>query len=235
MEGGYPLAGGRATQRGMTQPPAIAFFDLDRTLLSVNSATLWVKRELRLGFISRWAALRGAMWLALYELGLAQMDDAIRTAIGTLADQSEDEIRGRTMAFWREELADSIRPGAHAVLAAHRSQGDQLVLLTSSSNYLSELAAEALGLDAILCNRFQVEQGRFTGKPVEPLCFAEGKHAHALAFAEAAGVPLSKCTFYTDSYSDISVLKAVGKAVVVHPDPRLKRAAERHAWAVENW
>jgi HAD superfamily hydrolase (TIGR01490 family) len=219
----------------MTHPPAIAFFDLDRTLLSVNSATLWVKRELRLGFISRWAALRGAMWLALYELGLAQMEDAIRTAIGTLAGHSEDEIRARTAAFWREELSGAIRPGAHAVLAAHRARGDQLVLLTSSSNYLSELAAEAMNLDAILCNRFEVEQERFTGEPVEPLCFATGKLTHARTFADAAGVPLSKCTFYTDSYSDISVLKAVGKAVVVHPDPRLKRAAERHAWAVENW
>jgi HAD superfamily hydrolase (TIGR01490 family) len=221
--------------RAMTAPAGIAFFDLDRTLLSVNSATLWVKRELRLGYISKWSALRGAMWLGLYELGFGRMDDAVRSAIASLEGQAEDEIRARTTAFWHEEVADQIRPGAYAALEAHRSQGEPPVLLTSSSNYLSQLAADALSIDQVCCNRFQVQDGMFTGEPVEPLCFGAGKLVHATSTAQRMGLALSECAFYTDSHSDLPVMEAVGRPVAVHPDPRLRREAQRRGWPIVDW
>lgn len=220
---------------GMSTTGGIAFFDLDRTLLGVNSATLWVKRELRLGHISRWYALRGALWLGMYELGFGRLEDAVRSAILSLAGKPEAAIRDRTTDFWHEEVADSIRPGAWAALARHRERGDRLVLLTSSSNYLSDLAAEVFGLDAVLCNRFQVADGFFTGQPEEPLCFGTGKLAHARRMADAHGVALADCAFYTDSHSDLSVMLAVGQPVAVHPDPRLRREANRRGWAVVDW
>ena len=220
---------------GMSTSAGIAFFDLDRTLLGVNSATLWVKRELRLGYISRWHALRGALWLGMYELGFGKMEDAVREAIGSLAGQQEADIRDRTTTFWNEDVITSIRPGAWDVLAEHRRKGDRLVLLTSSSNYLSDLAAEVLGLDEVLCNRFRVADGCFTGDPEEPLCFGSGKLSHARQMADQLGVSLMDCAFYTDSHSDLPVMLAVGTPVAVHPDPRLRREAHRRGWSVVDW
>jgi len=216
-------------------PRAIAFFDLDLTLLGVNSASLWIRREVKLGHISRWSALKGAAWLGLYELGFGQLEDAIRAAASVLDGEEESVIRQRTTDFWVEMVSDQIRPGASAAIRAHQGAGESAVLLTSSSDYLSQHAIDVLGMDGLCCNRFEVEGGRFTGRLMEPLCFGAGKLHHARAYAEAAGVRLEDCAFYTDSMSDLPVLEAVGRPVPVHPDPRLRREAARRGWEILDW
>ena len=214
----------------------IAFFDLDRTILGVNSGSLWVKKELREGYISRWQAARAFGWLVRYHLGFARMDDALLTAIASLRGSEEATVRARTHAFWAEEVVGHIRPRAVEVIEGHRARGDALVLLTSSSNYLSECAGEALRLDAWLCNRFEVDEGgRYTGAPLGALCYGEGKLTHARALAEARGVDLAACAFYTDSASDLPVMWAVGRPVAVNPDPRLRREARARGWEIVDW
>ena len=61
------------------------------------------------------------------------------------------------------------------------------------------------------------------------------KLGYAEAYARARGVSLADCWFYTDSYSDLPVLERIGHPVVVNPDPRLRREAERRGWPVEFW
>lgn len=214
---------------------SIAFFDLDLTLLEINSASLWIRRELRLGHISRWSAIKGAAWLGMYELGFAKLEDAIRSAASTLRGKEEAVMAQRTEDFWEAEVAMRIRPGATAAIAAHREAGDRMVLLTSSSNYLGQLAVDALGLDGLLSNRFEVQAGRYTGEMHNPLCYGPGKLVHAQKEADTHGVRLADCSFYTDSMSDLSVLDAVGHPVAVHPDPRLRREANRRGWKIADW
>lgn len=215
---------------------SIAFFDLDLTILSTNSGTLWVKKELREGHISRWQALRAAGWILRYQLGFGRLEQALEVAIASLKGKDEATMRQRTHGFWQEEVAHLIRPGAREALERHRAAGDEAVLLTSSSNYLSEKAAEVLELDAYLCNRFEVDDGGlFTGRPQGPLCYGDGKLHHARAYADARGVPLARCAFYTDSSSDLPVMAAVGRPVAVNPDPRLRREAARRGWEIVDW
>ncbi|HVG58565.1 MAG TPA: HAD-IB family hydrolase [Hyalangium sp.] len=215
---------------------SVAFFDLDKTLLAVNSASLWLRRELALGHITRMQALRASLWIARYHLGFVSMQDAVLAAIGQLAGTPVQPLLERTIAFYEEQVRPLYRPGALRALEEHRSAGDRLVLLTSSSGYLSELVSRDLRLDAILCNRFEVDaQGRHTGRPVGEVCFGLGKRTHAERFARDAGVPLSECAFYTDSYSDLPVLEVVGRPVAVHPDYRLRREAVRRGWPVVDW
>jgi len=215
---------------------AIAFFDFDETLIVGNSGNLWIRRELKAGHITTWQFLRAAVWMARYKLGRASMEDAIRAAIGSLRGLSEKELRARTRAFYEEEVRVLYRTGARPALERHRAQGDSVVLLTASSLYLSELVAEDLALDDVLCNRFEVDaEGLHTGRTVGTLCFGAGKLPHAEAYARARGVSLADCYFYTDSYSDLPVLERMGHPVVVNPDPRLRGAAERRGWPTEWW
>lgn len=215
---------------------AIAFFDFDETLIVGNSGNLWIRRELKAGHISSWQFLRAAVWMARYKLGWASMDDALRTAIGSLQGVPEQELRARTRAFYAEEVRMLYRTGARPALERHRAQGDSIVLLTASSIYLSELVADELGLDDVLCNRFEIDaDGLHTGRSVGTLCFGAGKLPHAEAYARARGVSLEACFFYTDSYSDLPVLERVGHPVVVNPDPRLRAEAERRSWPIEWW
>ncbi len=215
--------------------PAIAFFDVDKTLLSVNSATLWIKREVRLGHISRGQALRAGFWIGLYGLGFAKMEDVLTQAVSSLAGKQEREVILRTLAFWREDVQQTIRPGARVAVAAHKARGDLIFLLTSSSNYLSAPISDELQVDGFLANRFVVEDGAFTGACYEPLCFGQGKVAHARVAAEKVNIALSECTFYTDSFSDLPMMEAVGAAFAVHPDPRLARIARARGWPILYW
>lgn len=214
---------------------ALALFDLDRTLIAVNSGKLWVQSELELGFVSRWQALRAAAWIGGYHLGFTRLEQVILDAIATLEGATEEEIRDRTDRFYAARVAGTYRPRARDVVSRHTASGDVVALLTSSSNYLCAPVQVELGIEHALCNRFEVVDGRFSGKPEGPVCFGPGKLVHAQALAERLGLPLAEAAFYTDSISDLPVLEAVRTPVAVNPDPRLRRLAKQRGWAIEDW
>jgi HAD superfamily hydrolase (TIGR01490 family) len=214
---------------------SVAFFDLDLTLVGLNTATAWLKQEVGEGRVSKRQAAKGMTTIALYQLGFSRVEDALLAAIQTLEGQDEAELAARSARFWDAEVQHRLRPGARAALDAHRAAGDHLAVLTSSSIYLGELAARRFGLDVALGTRFEVQGGRFTGRPDGGLCYGAGKLRAAEALARARGVPLGDCAFYTDSLADLPVLEAVGRPHVVHPDPRLKRVARARGWPVLRW
>lgn len=215
---------------------AIAFFDLDRTLIAANSGVLWLRSELRLGRISRLKAFAAQLWVARYHLGFAGRGDGLKHAIATLAGTSEAELRERSNTFYDADVRSLFRPGARTAVEAHRSAGDKLVLLTSSSSYLADLVARDLQLDAVLCNRFEVDPaGRYTGRPQGELCYGVGKLTHAREYAKSQGMGLETATFYTDSFADLSVLEAVGHPIAVNPDGRLRRVAVARGWPILDW
>jgi len=216
--------------------PSIAFFDLDKTLISRNSATLWIRFELAAGRVSPWQALYALTYVVRYSLGFVALDEPIRRSIAAIAGQPEAEVRERARLFYEQAVRAIFRPGARAAIAAHRAAGDRLVLLTSSSNYMSELTCAELGLDDYLCNRFEVDaEGRYTGRAVEPLCYGPGKVTLATQYAAAHGGALADAAFYTDSIADLPMLEAVGRPIAVHPDPKLRRVAQRRGWPVVDW
>ena len=213
----------------------IAFFDVDKTVLHVNSATLWVRRQFREGNISRLQGLRVSFWMGLYHLGYVDLESLIDEAVATLRGKNERDVIDQTLRFYREEVAQTVKPLALAAIAAHKARGDLVFLLTSSSNYMSAPLSDTLQVDGFLANRFETDGGVFTGRAVRPLCFGAGKVAHAEIVAAKVGVPLAECAFYTDSMSDLPMLDVVGEPVAVDPDPRLRRLAIRRRWRIEDW
>jgi HAD superfamily hydrolase (TIGR01490 family) len=214
---------------------AAAFFDLDGTLLTVNSANLWVRREHRLGRISAATLLRATLYLGAYKLGVLDIEAALRSALATLRGQEEEQIRCESAIWWREEVRPLVAPGARSVLAAHRARGEPLVLLTSSSRYAAEQAGEEFGLDHLIFQGYGVQAGRFTGEPLRPICYGPGKVEAAERYAAGQGVDLEASTFYTDSFTDLPMLERVGRPVAVNPDLRLARAARKRGWPVLDW
>ncbi|MCA9540967.1 MAG: HAD family hydrolase [Myxococcales bacterium] len=215
---------------------SIAFFDLDRTLLAINSGSRWLKAEYREGNVTPRQFVWALGWLLRYHLGLAEMDGMLRQAIAAYAGEPETQLRDRTQRFFAREVAAHVRPGARRALAAHRKKGDPCVLLTTSSNYLSAAVTEAVGLDGYLSTRFATDDaGRLTGQPIEPLCYGTGKVILARRYADERGVDLRACAFYSDSVTDLPMLEAAGHPVAVNPDPRLRRIARRRGWPVEMW
>ena len=215
---------------------SIAFFDLDRTLIDVNSGLLWARHERRQGHITREQMARAVFWTALYHLAAIDMETAMTRALGHYRGVSEGELDSRTRTWFERDVAGRLRPAAGRAVEEHRSRGDALVILTNSSSYEARAAAERWRFDDYLANRFPTdERGRLTGAFEPPLCYGRGKVARAEAWARARSVDLADCTFYSDSYSDLPMLERVGRPRVVNPDPRLRMAARRRRWPILAW
>lgn len=212
-----------------------AFFDLDGTLLSVNSGRLWLQRERRAGRLPIRHMLKGAAYLALYRLGTLNIERAMGDALSTVRGLPEETLRTWTHEWFWNEVVPWTAPGALPVIAAHRAAGHPVVLLTSSSPYASECAVEHFGLDAFLSSVYEVEGGLLTGRFISPLCFGPGKVARAEAFAREHGIDLDASWFYSDSATDLPMLERVGNPRPVNPDPRLRRTARLRGWAILDW
>lgn len=216
-------------------PLGAAFFDLDRTLLPEHTGRLWVHRERARGHLSGRQVAEAGLWMGLYHLGLLRARTAFGRALASIAGRAEAEIDADTRAFFDEEVRERFAPAALEALARHRAAGEPCVLLSSTSVYLARCVAGHLGLDDILCMRYEVEDGLFTGRLVEPICYGEGKLVAAEAWCEAHRRSLETSAFYTDSITDLPALERVGRPVCVNPDPRLARVARKRGWVAVRW
>ncbi len=219
----------------MENPKITAFFDLDRTLLAVNSATLFAFYEKRHGHAGSWLFLKSLFHILLYHFNVIDIEAAYTRLIEDYKGTPEQDLRRRIHHFVETELLDRIQPGAKRRLEYHRQEGHQLVLLTSNSQYQSEVFVRHLKLDHALANSFDIVDGCLTGTARRPLCFGEGKVAIARAWSSQHGLNLEQSYYYTDSYSDLPMLEAVGHPRVVNPDPKLRLEAKRRKWSIEEW
>jgi HAD superfamily hydrolase (TIGR01490 family) len=216
-------------------PSPAAFFDMDRTLLAVNSGTLWLKHLWRRGELTLPQVLQALVWLLQYHLALVDIAEVTSRMGATLVGASEEELRARCDRWFREEVAKFVTPAGVVAVERHRQQGHVLAILSGSSPYASGPLAQLLDVPHVLCTRPEVVAGKFTGRMVEPVAYGHGKVTLAERFAATHGVDLDASWFYSDSYSDLPMLARVGHPVAVNPDPRLARHARRAGWPVYEW
>jgi HAD superfamily hydrolase (TIGR01490 family) len=211
-----------------------ALFDLDKTLLDCNSATLWLRHEWKAGRVG----VRDVAWavwaLTQYHLGRDGLEKLFEEAAMTVNGLAEEVLVERTRLWFETDVAPRLRPGGKAAMERHRQQGDRIVLATSGTVYAARCAQKAYGFDEIICTTLHVEGGVLTGK-LHSSAYGPNKLLRVQEWAEAAGIRLEDCTFYTDSFTDVALLEKVGTPVAVHPDRRLAALAQERRWAVEEW
>ena len=224
-------------EESLQQSPRVgAFFDFDRTLIDVNSGMLYVRYERRHGRLSFFSYLRMAVWMVLYHLSIINMEKAYSRAVETYRGAKSEDLRRHTRAWFDEEVAGRLQPGARAALDAHREAQHPTIVRTTSSQYVAEAAQDAFGMDASLAAVLDTDdEGLLTGELSGPLCYGEGKVIRAEAWAKEAGVDLDVSYFYSDSYSDLPMLARVGHPRVVNPDFRLRKAAKKRGWTILDW
>ena len=172
-----------------------AFFDMDRTLLDMNSSTLWAKHELIKRSISVQQFGRVLLWNALYHLSLIDMETAYAKALDHYRGRSYEELDEETRRWFARDVAHHVRPGAPRALREHREQGHTLVLLTSASAFAARAATDTWLLDDYISNDFPTDaSGKLDGSFVTPLCYGDGKVVRARAWAAERGVELGKAT-----------------------------------------
>jgi HAD superfamily hydrolase (TIGR01490 family) len=225
------------TAAGLSRPdPRIgAFFDIDHTVLEVNSGTRWIGYQWKHDRMSLVELLRALWWSVQYRFGLLDFEAMATRVIAQYRDQEIAPMEREVERWFRDEIAATICTEARERIEAHRQAGHVLALLTSATRFLSAPLGRALHIEHVLCTEVGEEGGRFTGTHLHPACYGAGKVVRAEAFAANHGIDLQRSFFYSDSYSDLPMLERVGEPRVVNPDPRLRRLAQRRGWDAQIW
>ncbi|MBL9017090.1 MAG: HAD family hydrolase [Myxococcales bacterium] len=211
-----------------------ALFDMDNTLLRVDTGMSWTRFLYRRGELGRRMIAKAVYWSTLYKLAVLDMEAVFTKLCLDLEGDSEAEMIAKCEVWYREHIAPEVAPAAKVAVDYHRSRGHLVVLATGSTCYAARPVARGVGIDHVLSSELEVVGGAFTGKP-SALCFGHHKVALAERWAEHNGVDLSRSFFYSDSYNDLPMLQRVGTAIAVNPDTRLRRHALRRGWAVQQW
>ena len=211
-----------------------AFFDMDKTLLRVDTAMSWTQFLYARGEIGKRTLAKAVYWSTLYKLAVLDMETVFTRLVEELRGDSEAEMIAKCAVWYRDHVAPQIAPAARVAVEAHRRAGDLIVLATGSTQYAARPVAEGVGIPHVLSSQLEVTDGTFTGRPAA-LCFGHHKVSLAERWARDHGIDLAASTFYSDSYNDLPLLERVGTAVAVNPDARLRRHARRRGWRVEHW
>jgi HAD superfamily hydrolase (TIGR01490 family) len=232
---GQQKQGVETGSRGPAATRTAAFFDMDHTVIVGNTGRIYLRDMRHRGELGRRDALRLAAVMVRYKLALVDMERVMRAVFKELAGTREDVLTERCRALYDREIAALVSPKALEVIEEHRSAGHRLVLLTAQTPYLAGPLAAFAHFDALLCTRLETKNGLFTGDVVGPICYGNGKRVLGTTWAAENGVHLESSYFYTDSYTDLPMLEAVGHPRVTNPDPRLWVTARRRGWPVEKF
>jgi HAD superfamily hydrolase (TIGR01490 family) len=214
--------------------PSAAFFDLDRTLISGSSAFVLGIAAWRGKLVPTHQFVRDAVSALSFLLSGADDDTSVGVRdriLGAVKGVRLDDLVALN-ADIVPKLIDRVRPESMRLIEQHRDAGRATYIISASPVELVEPLAKALGMTAGIGTRSRIVDGMYTGELDGPFCYGEGKVEAITELARWEHFDLDRCWAYSDSASDLPMLRAVGHPVAVNPDAKLERVAGEHGWPV---
>ena len=213
-----------------------ALFDMDRTLVRKETASLYVRYQRSIGEARRRDMLRVMYWVTQYTMGMIDAPDVAARVAKSFAGMPESVMAARCDDWFRRYVEEHVCDLGRRAVEHHRARGDLLAIVTGASPYAAQPLARRLQIPHVVASELEVAtDGSFTGKFVAPLCYGTGKIVRAERLAQEHGFTLAESTFYSDSFTDLPLLEVVAEPVIVNPDPRLARVAKTRGWRIESW
>jgi HAD superfamily hydrolase (TIGR01490 family) len=212
-----------------------ALFDMDRTLVRVDTATLYVRYQRDVGEANWSDAARVSWWMLQYTLGVIDAERVAEQALESFKGKRETWLEDTCRVWFTDYVLSHVADAGRAAVARHGAEGDVLAIVTGSTPYAALPLARELGIPHVAATRLEVDDGCFTGRVTKPMGYGHGKVVLAEALAAAHDFSLAESTFYSDSITDLPLLERVKTPVVVNPDRRLRRVAKRRGWRIETW
>lgn len=218
----------------MSDQPAAAFFDLDRTIIGGSSAfTLgWV--AYRRGLVPTRQLLNDAANAVAFQFAGAsdEKTDAVKNRIlGAIEGVEVNTLTGLADEVIPRLLAD-VRREARGLIDLHNDAGRDTFIVSASPVELVTRFADEIGMTGGLGTVSEVVDGVYTGNLAEPFCYGEGKADAINKIAAERGYDLAHSYAYTDSAGDLPMLEAVGHPVAVNPDSALETIAFHRGWPI---
>jgi HAD superfamily hydrolase (TIGR01490 family) len=210
----------------------IAFFDLDRTILSANSGAVLVRMAYKKGLLSTRSLISAIYQSYLYKFNLRETDQIISKMGSWVKGFPEESLNNLSDLIVNDLLIDSIRPEIYKEISFHKERYAEVVLLSSALAPICNPIGKHLGMDQIICTSMEVINGVLTGEPIGKFCFGEEKVFRLIDYCQKNSVDPNNSWYYGDSISDLPVLSAVGIPVCVNPDKKLIKAAKQRGWKI---
>jgi HAD superfamily hydrolase (TIGR01490 family) len=217
----------------------IALFDLDHTLLPLDSDYEWGQFLVRIGAVDGAAfAKRNADFYAQYEAGTLDPVEYLEFALTTLAQFAPGQLNDWHLQFMEEVIQPAILPGALDLVKQHQDADHLVAIVTATNGFVTGPIARAFGVAKLIAAEPEfASDGRITGKLLGVPTSGEGKIIHTQAWLAAMGKSLDsfeRSYFYSDSQNDIPLLSVVTDPVATNPNARLRAHAQAHGWPIIN-
>lgn len=213
----------------------LALFDLDHTLLPIDSDHEWGKFLVRVGAVdAQEHAAANDRFFAQYQAGNLDPIEYLDFALGTLAKFPRAQLDQLHARYMQEVIQPSLLPEAVAIIAQHHGAGDLVAIVTATNRYVTAPIASALGVAHLLAAiPEEGANGDITGKLLGPHSNGAGKIQHLHNWLADMGKSLSdfpKAYFYSDSHNDIPLLSLVSHPVATNPNTQLEAHALAQGW-----
>lgn len=216
--------------------PRLALFDLDHTLLPLDSDYEWGEFTIRLGWCDRDDfGRRNEAFYADYQAGRLDVHDYVRFATQAMRSQGPQAAARAHARFMREVIEPAVRPSALALLQKHRDQGDLMLLITATNEFITRPIARLLGVDHLIAIELERDGAdRYTGEILGIPSVREGKVQRLKQWLAERDLTLEgiESTFYSDSMNDLPLLELVNHPVATNPDARLRALARERHWPI---
>ena len=215
-----------------------AFFDLDKTVIAKASMAAFGRSFYREGLISRRLVAR-SIWAQVVYMHLGASEEKLarmRESVLALTKGWEHE---RVRSIVAEALQVVIEPIIYSealdLIELHRAAGRLVCIVSASPVEIVDPLGGYLGADHVIASRAEVDDdGRYTGR-MDRYAYGPFKAAAMRDLANELGIDLAASYGYSDSFTDLPMLEAVGHPVVVNPDRDLARAARQRGWEVRHF
>lgn len=225
----------REIEKSPEGPQVGAFFDFDGTLIAGFSATVFLKEQIRRGDLGPYQLVELISAITQFSLGTMGFSGLMSSAAQFMRGVKESDYIEFGQELYEQQIARKVYPESRALVQAHMARGHTVAVISSATPYQVEPMARDLDIEHIICSRYEVEDGVFTGGIERPLCFGEGKVLAAEGLAREHGIDLDQSYFYSDSDDDLQLLERVGHPQPLNPNARLAVIAEERGWPVRRF
>lgn len=219
-----------------SQRPRVALFDLDHTLIPMDSDHGWGEFAIAMGWCDRTEfGRRNDEFFAHYQAGTLNVPDYVRFATEAIVQRGEQAAMAAHERFMEEVIRPAMKPQALELVQSHLRAGDLVVITSATNEFVTRPIAAAFGVEHLLSTELERgANGWFTGEVKGLPNMREGKVTHMDAWLAARGLSWEtiESTFYSDSMNDVPLLERVNHPVATNPEPRLRALAQERGWRV---
>jgi HAD superfamily hydrolase (TIGR01490 family) len=218
----------------VSAPRTAAFFDLDRTLMAGSSGLHWARAARGAGLLSRRRMARYGWENVKFRLRGSTDDatDRVRAEVGEMIAGKRVRDFERMAPKVLAGVLPRLYPQMLRVAYEHQDAGRLVYICTAASQEMAEMMAHVLAFDGGIGARSEIVDGYYTGRPGGPFTYREGKAQAIRELADEQGIDLAESYAYSDSESDLPMLRAVGHPVAVNPDTTLLKVARTEEWEI---